>query len=267
MRAHVQDRARQVVNLVLIPAGIAFNMIPGIREREIAAVARASEPLLAASGWAFSIWGLIFAWTLVYAVYQALPSQTTRRVHRAIGWHTASNGLLGGLWTYLFTQELFTAAWITMVALLLNLIAIEIRLGNEARSGRDRMLVRVPFAINLGWISVATILDTTQWLWSTVGWDGAPLTPIAWSIIMVAAAAALAAAMLHLRRNLPFALVTVWALAAIATYVKEESVSVVAVLCAGALLFMIAVKALVPRRASGEREARARSGRLAPARS
>ncbi len=265
MAAHVQDRARQVANVVLIPAGIAFNMIPGLREREIASVSRASEPLLAASGWAFSIWGLIFAWTLVYAVYQALPSQTTRPVMRVIGWHTASNGVLGGLWTYLFTQQQFTAAWITMIALLLNLIAIELRLGEHARTGRDRLLVRLPFAINLGWISVATILNTTQWLWSTVGWDGAPLTPVAWSIVLVAAAALLGALMLHLRRSAAFALVVVWSLVAIATYVREEAVSVVSVLCAGALLFLVAVKTLAPPRAAQTRS-RARAHALASAR-
>lgn len=249
MRTRAPDVLRQLANVFGIAGGISINVLPQLRGQEVGQVARQSEPLLAAEGWAFAIWGLIFAWTAVYAMYQALPSQRENPTLRSIGWLTALNGVLGGVWTLLFTQRLFTAAVIVIVAMLVNLVLIDMRLGNEARRGVPLFIVRAPFSINLGWIGLAVILNVTQWLHVVVGWSGAPLTPEVWSVVMVVTAALLGLAMAHVRRNLGFALVVIWGLAGIADKVEEHSrlVSTVAVASGLVLSFILVAEAIRSR--------------------
>jgi hypothetical protein len=237
------DRARQIANLVCIPAGIALNFVPGIGGASVGAITRRHESLLAASGWTFSIWSLIFLGQLAYVVYQALPAHRTDATLRRIGWHTALNGLLEGAWTVAFCKEAITASFFVMLVLLVNLVLIELRLREDARAGRELVIVRLTYGMNLGWISVATILDTSLFLWDVVGWRGAPLTPVVWCEIMMLVAAVISVAMVVVRRNSVFALAVAWGLVGIATYRWADTrvISLVGFALAAALVVLVVV--------------------------
>jgi hypothetical protein len=51
------------------------------------------------AGYAFGIWGPIFALSLGYAVYQARPAQRRNPLLRRIGWWTAGAFLGTGMWS------------------------------------------------------------------------------------------------------------------------------------------------------------------------
>ncbi|MGV3623659.1 MAG: hypothetical protein ACO1OB_22760 [Archangium sp.] len=232
MSTLAKDRIRQLANLLIIPTAIVINALNGPKNGE---VARQTEPLLAASGWTFMVWNVIFLGLLGYAVFQALPSQRTNPALRRIGPFTAIAAACTGVWVLLFTSFHFTAAWLTILVLLGSLIAIEVLLGDAARSGKALWLVRVPFGVMLGWVSAAAILNTAQWLHTVVQWSGAPLTPLSWSLILVAVALALGMVMGLARRNLSFVAVMSWALLGIATYVQPQPLVIAAAVGAGTL--------------------------------
>lgn len=230
-----KDLLRQIANVVIIPAAIAYNFWPG---RDVGSTSRANEPLLAAAGWAFSIWGLIFLGHLGYAVYQALPSQRANPALRRIGFFTALACLGGGLWTAFFTHEMFAAAWVTMLVILGSLIAVEIKLGNSARTGRELLLVRLPFALNLGWVSVATILNSAQFLNTTLGWGGGPLSPLMWSLLVTTVAIILGLSMAIFRRNLAYAAAVAWGLAGIAAEKRDDVPSLSSLAAVGTVVLV-----------------------------
>ena len=58
--------------------------------RSVGEVSDATRALITPAGYAFSIWGPVFALALAWAVYQALPGQRDRAVHRATGWPLAA---------------------------------------------------------------------------------------------------------------------------------------------------------------------------------
>ena len=209
-------------------------------------MAREQEPLLAAAGWTFAIWGLIFASQLAYALYQALPAQRTNSVLRRIGWHTALNALFGGMWTLAFINHQMVAALATMIAMLVNLVIIEDLLGHGAWHGTSFWFVRAPLGLNLGWIAVATILNISLFLHGSVGWHGAPLSPLFWSVVMVVVAALLALAMALFRRNIAFALAIGWALLGIADYrrVGAPALALTALALAVGLTLVVAMEAI-----------------------
>jgi hypothetical protein len=121
------------------------------------------------------------------------------------------------LWLVSFHYQQFALALGFMVVLLVSLIAIFLRLdiGRNKVSAIENWLVNVPFSLYLGWITVATIANATQLLYS-LKWDGFGISPEIWLVIMLAAAVAISALMSLTRRNIPFALVLVWAFTGIA---------------------------------------------------
>ena len=104
-----------------------------------------------------------------------------------------------------------------MLALLSTLIISYLKLdvgGNQVSFG-ERWSVDIPFSVYLGWVSVATIANITDWLYF-VNWDGFGISPQAWAVIMLAIASVLGALMAFRRRDAGYLFVFVWAFAGIA---------------------------------------------------
>jgi hypothetical protein len=68
-----------------------------------------------------------------------------------------------------------------------------------------------PFALYLGWISVATIANISVYLVS-ISWNGFGVSPVLWTMIMTGAAMILSLLRVVLRKDLVFLAVVVWAL-------------------------------------------------------
>lgn len=215
------DILRQAANAVAIPLGVAMNLVvPAIIGVDGIDVDEGTpKTALSAAGYAFGIWGIIFLGQLVYAVYQALPAQRENPILRRVGWFTAINGLanavIGGLWAVNSTQGT-VVGWLMILVLLASLIAVEAGFATGEPRGGDFWRVRVPFSVNLGWISVATLISTAQVLQNIVGWDGTPVAPQLWAALLVVIAATLGVTMVTLRDNYAYGAVILWGLIGVA---------------------------------------------------
>jgi hypothetical protein len=114
-------------------------------------------------------------------------------------------------WHYGF----YTLTVILMLVLLVSLIVIYRRLAViRPANPATRWLVHFPFSLYLGWITVATIANVSAWLVS-LGWNGSPLTPVWWTVILIAVAASLSLVLSFRHRDAIHAAVLVWALVGI----------------------------------------------------
>ena len=179
------------------------------------------------AGYVFAIWGVIYLALLGFAIYQLLPAQRENRRLERIGWWFALGSLANGAWIFFWHYRIFPVTVILMLILLVSLLAIYLRLGiGRAQVSRaEKWLVDIPFSIYLGWITVATVANVTDLLYH-LGWNGAPLSPQVWAVIMLMIATALAAAMSLTRRDVAYVLVIVWAFVGIA--VKQAATPLVA---------------------------------------
>lgn len=204
------DLLRQIVVALALPLGVAVNLLQ-ISSAQSTRLRASMTPEFRAAPFAFSIWSVIFAGHIGYAVYQALPSQRTSPVHRRAGWHAALVGVLGAVWSFSATYDVPLLGLGAIVAMVASLCAMETRLGvaNRRVEGRDYWLVRLPFALNLGWVSVATLLSAALNL-RDAGWSGWPLRPVQWSLVLLAVAGALALVMVWRRASVGFALAVGW---------------------------------------------------------
>jgi benzodiazapine receptor len=221
---------RQLVNLLAFIVTVVVNglanalPINGVTTAEISD----SFPVyFVPAGYVFAIWGVIYLALLGFTIYQLLPAQRESRRLERIGWWFAVGCLANAAWIFFWHHQIFLVTLILMLILLVSLLAIYLRLGigRTQVSRTEKWLVDVPFSIYLGWITVATVANVTDVLYY-LRWNGAPLSPQVWAVIMLAIATALAAAMSLTRRDIAYVLVIVWAFVGIA--VKQAATPLVA---------------------------------------
>lgn len=204
-----------IVNITALVVTLILNALATtlpLGGRTTAEISDSFNLLFVPAGYVFSIWGLIYLALIGFAVLQALPAQQNNRAMRATGWWFAATCVANSLWILLWQYGYYPLTLVMMLTLLASLIVIYRRL---AASGNPdtatRWLVRFPFSLYLGWISVATIANVSAVL-VNVGWDGSPLSAVTWTVVMIAVAAALSLLMSYRHRDLTYSGVIVWAL-------------------------------------------------------
>ncbi len=227
----MRDRLRQTTVIVtvlitLIVNGLANGLpLNGLTTGEIS---DRFQVYFVPAGYVFSIWGVIYLGLIAFTVFQALPAQRDNPRLRATGWWIALGGLANSVWIFLWHYQQFPLTVVAMLVLLATLIVTYLRLG----IGRTRIstvetwVVRVPFSVYLGWITVATVANITDLLdyWN---WNGLGIAPEIWMLIMLVAVLVIAVLMAFTRRDVAYTLVLLWALAGIG--VKHAAVTAVAV--------------------------------------
>ncbi len=212
-------------------------------------------PLLAA-GWAFTIWGLIYAGFLAYAAYQLLPSQRGRAIHRRTGWWLAASAVFNPAWVLAFSARLVPVAELLIIALMVCLAVVVGRLSREPATGTlERVAFRGPIALYAGWVSLALVLGTA----ATGVWVGLPGTgalPAAFAVaVLLASAAIVCWVVVSGTAAVPYAAAAVWALAGIVLNGRPTAVVVT-----GAVAIVLIVAAVVRRVSSSADRRRAAWG-------
>ena len=229
-----RDTLRQVfvilATLVTVTINGLANALP-INGQNTGQISDRFDVLFVPAGYVFAIWGLIYLGLIAYTVFQALPAQKENPRLRSVGWIYVLASIANSVWIFLWHYELLPLTVIVMLTLLACLLVIYQRLGiNRTQvSTGERWAVQVPFSIYLGWITVATIANVTDLLWS-LGWNGFGLSAEAWFLLMLGATIIIAGLMAFTRGDVAYLLVLVWALAGIA--VKHSGLQTVAVAAA-----------------------------------
>lgn len=219
--ASARDRLRQGVT---VAAALAQALVPSLPAllgwgTQIGQRANAEGPLpTTPAGYAFSIWGPIFAWCLAYAVWQALPRQGNDAVARRAGWFFAAAMAGNALWAALYQAGGPTWLAALVLAAIAGLaIAALARVSYYSLPLRpDRTwLLTAPLGLLAGWVSAAAFVNLATALHAG---GVAGLTDPASAISAGIVAGATATALAVIARLAPFptyALAVIWALVAI----------------------------------------------------
>jgi len=213
-------RTLQVANIIGLIATIIMNYLSNALPLNGKTPGQLSDQypnLFVPAGFTFSIWGVIYLFLIGFIIYQAsdLFSKEKKELPfvERIGWWFVISCVANIAWLFAWHYEIVSLSLILMVGILFSLIQIYLRLriGEESYKGIDLWLVRVPFSIYLGWISVATIANTTALLVKS-GYAALNTTDLIWTIVMIAIAVVLGLTMLLRKRDFPYVLVLIWAL-------------------------------------------------------
>ena len=216
---------RQVVNLLSVVVAITVNILAStlpINGQNTGEISDRFEVYFVPAGYVFAIWGLIYLGWIAFTIFQFQPSQKESPRLRRLGYLFALSNLANAAWLFCWHYNLFGLSVLVMLALLGLLIASYLRLNvNRTEvSPMEYWSVDVLFSVYLGWITVATVANITDWLYF-IGWDGFGISPQVWAVIMLAVASLLGLAVALTRNDVGYLSVLVWAFIGIA--VKQVS--------------------------------------------
>jgi hypothetical protein len=202
------------------------------------------------AGYAFAIWGLIYLGCLALAVYQLLPDEQHRDVHRRTGWWLAGAFSASAIWVPIFGSRLLWLAQLVILALVGCLAVAATRLASmRPATTSERVLLRLPVMIYLGWAVLASVAGFGTTLRS-FGLPEAGTLVTAGSIILIAVATvASVIIVLRLTAVAGFAFAACWALVAVAVGTYDDSVRFAAIAAAGSVLAAMIVRSLRTRQA------------------
>src|SRR3712207_4710142 len=157
------DLARQAANVVGALFQVTMTVVASTQIQEV--VERGPGSPVEPAAYAFAIWALIFALSLVYALYGALPANRENPLLRHIGWYTAGAFACTGLWSVFVPAEQLLLAQTMLIVVFLCLAVAYLRLARSERgtlSAADRWLVALPLGPFFGWITAANAVSLTS---------------------------------------------------------------------------------------------------------
>ncbi|MEM3069014.1 MAG: TspO/MBR family protein [Nitrososphaerales archaeon] len=226
--------------LMLIVVNALANILP-LNGKTTAEISDSYPNLFTPAGYVFSIWGLIYALLLIFAVYQALLSQREKTFLHKIGFFFVLSCIANISWIFLWHYEQIILSLALMFVLLITLIVIYLRLniGRSDASLKERLYVHLPFSVYLGWITVAPIANVAAAL-TAINWDGWGISDVTWTILVIIIAMIITLSVIITRKDIAFSLVIVWAL--IGIIIKQiENQNIVITASISAAIIMIAL--------------------------
>jgi benzodiazapine receptor len=209
-------------NIAAFALVILVNILSGalpINGQSMPEISAMYPSLFTPAGFTFSIWSVIYLALAAFIVYQALPAQRANQDIAGISKPFQINCIANALWIFAWHYNLLAISVLVMLVILVTLILIYKRLLDSAA------LLRLPFSIYTGWITLATIANVSA-LQINSGFDDVLLTAINWTLLKLAVSGAIGAIMAIRYRDITFTLVVAWA--AYGIYVKQSGTAAVA---------------------------------------
>ena len=246
-----KDIIRQYANLISAILALTVNVLATtlpLNGQDTGEISDRFQVLFVPAGYVFAIWGVIYLGWIAFIIFQFRASQKESARLRRLGYLFAISNIANAAWLFCWHYNWFGLSVLVMLTLLGLLIASYLRLdvNRSSVTRAEYWSVDVVFSVYLGWITVATVANISDWLY-LVEWNGFGISASGWAVIMLAIASLLGLAMAVTRRDAGYLSVLVWAFIGIA--VKQTSIPLVALsaLVAATLMLGLAIFSLMRR--------------------
>ncbi len=236
-------RLRQTAVVLAAVFNVGFNALAGaglLFGVETGAVSDAAPTPVTPAGWTFSIWSVIFAGLLVFAVWQARRHASGAR-YDAVALPFIVGNVLTALWQIPWLLGMTAVASVGLFAIVACVAWLYVRLDRMSLRGSERWALGVPTALWLAWVTAAAALNVAV-AGAAAGIEAGPLV----GAVVVVAVGAVGAWLVSRTADLAMTLVFLWAFAGIAAAQGAAEVHV-----ALALAALLVVGALVYARRRG----------------
>ena len=166
--------------------------------------------LIVAAGYAFAIWGPIFALDVLFGTWQAFARGHAARLARIRPWSPLAFAMTS-LWMVVFSLQWFVLALAIIWISLGSLLYAAWLASDTATHARGPWWQWLPLSLHAGWVSLAVFLNVAQVI-VAFGWlSTGHMLP--WTLVLFAVAGVLlVGAMAAMRGNPWYALAAVWGL-------------------------------------------------------
>ena len=256
----MQKKIQSLINVLFFGAMIWVNAlanilpINGYNTGEVSAL---YPNFFVPAGFTFSIWGFIYillAGYVITTIYLAFSNKhphvlmVTEKVNTLFQMTCVLNAAWIIAWHYLYLE----ISLIIMIALLVMLIKIYMRIKPTKFSVGlfSRLFIFHAFVVYLAWISVATIANTTA-LFVGIGWQGQPLSPQLWAVMLICVALILGVIFVGRLKEPAYGFVLAWAFLGIYSNQVDDAKNVgitAAISCSFLLALAITILIKTPKK-------------------
>ncbi|MEM6478825.1 MAG: hypothetical protein AAF647_07245 [Pseudomonadota bacterium] len=190
------------------------------------------DPPIQPAGYAFAIWGVIYTWLVVSALFGVFARRDDA------GWNAARPALIaslaiGAAWLWIANASAIWASVTIWMMLAFALIAL------RAAPQKDQGWLRLPIGLYAGWLSAASFVSLAV----TLAGYGVFLDGAGWALVGLPAATLFALAMLSWTgTTLTYGIAVIWALIGVAA---NPSTTLILVLALGGAV-LVALATLLP---------------------
>lgn len=248
------DSAPRIAVILMAVLQILTPVLPSLGIGEpIGSQSDAVRTLITPAGWAFSIWGLLYLGSMLFAIYQALPGQRNDALVAQLRWPAAGAFLGNALWAAYTQVAGLTVISVAIIACTLLCLLTAYRRISDWKprfTTGQRWLAVLPLSALAAWLTAATIVNIA----AALRFHGVELEngAVVTALVVLVGGIIAAAALIRGGGNPPFALVFLWALAAIYASGGQQA-GVVAASTAAAALLVVAGALLGLRRTGASR--------------
>lgn len=194
---------------------------------------------LEAAGYAFAIWGLIYAGMTAYAGYQALPSTKETPGLRTLGWSSVVAMVGCGAWLIAAAVD---AKWATVAIIVVSGMALCAPLVKRypVQSAAEFWFVATPMSLLAGWLTVASAINILTVLTSYGIIQ--PETAFAWAASGIVTVMAVGMGITLASRNWIYPLPIAWGLTGVAV-AEQADKPTIALLAGGSAVLLLGMAA------------------------
>ena len=214
-----------MTRLLVLLAAIAMPLVgwlsnTGTFGPDNATISSQYPTLIAAAGYAFAIWGLIFLLDLVYAGWQLTGKRKTDDTLTRVAPWAAAGFALTTIWMPLFAMGIYWLCLLVIFGAAVCLIRCAMILSRDRTPQHGQwMWAWLPLSMHAGWLSLAAFLNLAQVI---VAYRLASTTNmLPWTLVVFGLAALMLLMVnLRMRGNIDYVIAALWAL--VAVYVKQS---------------------------------------------
>lgn len=219
--------------------------------KSIGEVSSLYPTIITPAGFAFAIWGLIYLSVGSYTVWQLLPNAASTPYVKAVNtWYLLAS-VFQTLWVPAFCYEqllladvLIWGIWVSLLAANVELVRLNFKMQKEGSSSFGTFqLVAFPFALWFGWLTAASLINTTIVLQYVV--HDAFYSSAVWGGVVITLAASFGAVWGGVTLSWPSCLALAWAAFGIFSNPSDSAVKIVSASASGGLAFFAVVLAIL----------------------
>jgi hypothetical protein len=246
----------QVSNIIALIITLVMNYLSNtgiFNGNTMATVSAEYQNFFTPSGYAFSIWGVIYLGLAAFIIHQSKGLFTSGEIPAVvskIGWLFVISCVANCAWIVAWLYDFTGVSVIIMSILLFCLLRIVMvtRMELDLIPFKKVALEWWPFSIYTGWILVAIIANIAAYL-TKINWNGFGISGEAWTIIMICIAALINLYLIWNRNMRESALVGTWGLLAVAVSNRNEvqQIYYTAIVAAAILVINAAIHGYINR--------------------
>lgn len=202
-----------ITYLVMVLVNALANILP-INGRGTGEISDSYENLFAPAGITFSIWALIYLLLLGFTLYQLTyykhTDEAKKRLYEKIGLTFSISSIANTIWILAWHYDFIFISLLLMICILISLIRINYVIRKVKFKSYEYVLIRLPFTIYLGWITVATIANVTTFL-VDINWSRYGLSEYLWTNIIILIGTLIATSAMFFYKSKSYGIVVIWA--------------------------------------------------------